>query len=278
MESQLPTAKECLTLLGHMASLTHLVSGAQLCMWSLQFHLRCQWSSSTQNKSIQISWIPNNLADLQWWTMESNLLTGRDLQDLVLDFLLYTDASTQGWGWSLLHYIAGGLCSEDEAALNINILELLIIRLGLLHFQHILQGMMMGVFVDNITVLAYVSPWGHSFFDTQRQGTANIVLSGGQSYCSKARSRRSFLRSGPLWRLWGMPLVDLFSTSQNFRLLHLSLRSQTQWPSQRMPFYSLGITWFYFLEIKSAAVLSKGSSVALFLPRLDEVAKLESDG
>ena len=37
MGSQRPTAKEWLTLLSHMASLVHLVPGAQLRMRSLQF-------------------------------------------------------------------------------------------------------------------------------------------------------------------------------------------------------------------------------------------------
>ena len=47
LNSPHPTAKEGITLLGHMAFLIHLVPGAQLQMQSLQFHLWSQWSSST---------------------------------------------------------------------------------------------------------------------------------------------------------------------------------------------------------------------------------------
>ncbi|MPC59712.1 hypothetical protein E2C01_053739 [Portunus trituberculatus] len=88
-------------------------------MQSLQFCLRSQWFISTQDNSIRINWTPDNLANLQWWAMESNLLTGKGLQDMTLDFMLYTDASTQSWGYSLLHNITGGLWSEDESAFRV---------------------------------------------------------------------------------------------------------------------------------------------------------------
>lgn len=66
LDSRHPTAKEWQTLLGHMASLFHLVPGAQLRMRSLQLRLRSQWSSSTHAEATRISWTPDNLADLQW--------------------------------------------------------------------------------------------------------------------------------------------------------------------------------------------------------------------
>ena len=86
---------------------------------------------------MQIAWTPDNLMDLQWWILESNLLAGRDLRDVSLDFLPYTDVSTHGWGCSLLH-TAGGLWSEEKSALCINLLELWAVRLALLQFQNFL--------------------------------------------------------------------------------------------------------------------------------------------
>ena len=94
LASQRPTAKVWLCLLGHMASLIHLVPGAQLRMRSLQFRLRSQWSRATQDNSVRVGWTPDNLPDLHWWMSESNLLAGKDLRDVSPDFLLYTDAST----------------------------------------------------------------------------------------------------------------------------------------------------------------------------------------
>ncbi|MPC22785.1 hypothetical protein E2C01_015811 [Portunus trituberculatus] len=139
-------------------------------MWSVQFRLRSEWSSSSQGNLIQINWTPDNLADLQWWTMESNLLTSRDLLALVPDFLLYTGPSTQGWGSSLLHYTAGRLWSEDEVALHISVVELRAVQLTLLHFQHIPQGKtifrlpaFVSLFPDPmaIAVDAFLFPWDY---------------------------------------------------------------------------------------------------------------------
>ena len=242
LASQRPTAKEWLTLLGHMASLIHLVPGAQLRMRSLQFRPRSQWSRATQDDSVRISWTPDNLPDLYWWTLESNLLTGEDLQDVSPDFLLYTDASTQGWGCSLLHHTAGGLWSEEESTLHINLLELRAVRLALVHFQHLLQGKTVGVFADNTTALAYLSHQGGTHSSTLNEEAQQTLrwaesrsisirtqfISGTRNVVADSLSRRHQILSSEwtlhpevcrnLWRLWGMPLVDLFATSQNFRL------------------------------------------------------------
>ena len=42
--------------------------------------------------------------DLQWWAQEPNLLVGQALREGSPDFLLYTDASREGWGCSLLQH------------------------------------------------------------------------------------------------------------------------------------------------------------------------------
>ena len=46
------------------------------------------------------------------------------------------DASTQGWGCSLLHHTMDGLWSEEESALHSNLLELQAVWLALFQFQH----------------------------------------------------------------------------------------------------------------------------------------------
>ena len=76
------------------------------------------------------------------------------------DFLLYTDASTHGWGCSLLHHIADGLWSQEKSALRINLVELRAVRLALLQFQHLLQSKIVRVLADNTTALAYLSHHG----------------------------------------------------------------------------------------------------------------------
>jgi len=175
MDSPHPTAKDWLTLLGHMASLIHLVPGARLRMRSLQLHLHSQWSSTVQEDNVRISWTPDILLDLQWWAQESNLLAGQDLREASPDFLLYTDASTEGWGGSLLHHTTGGLWSEEESASHINLLELRAIRLALLHFQHLLQGKTVGVFADNTTALAYIAHQGGTHSSTLNNEAQRIL-------------------------------------------------------------------------------------------------------
>ena len=78
-----------------------------------------------------ISWTPDNLVDLQWWMLQSNLLAGRDLRDVSPDFLLYTyNASTRDWGCSLLHHTASDLWFQEESALHFYLCE----QFGLLFF------------------------------------------------------------------------------------------------------------------------------------------------
>ena len=72
------------------------------------------------------------------------------------DFLLYTDASTHGWGCSLLHHIADGLWSQEKSALRINLVELRAVRLALLQFQYLLRGKTVGMFADSTSALAYL--------------------------------------------------------------------------------------------------------------------------
>ena len=73
--------------------------------------------------------------DIQWWMLQSNLFAGKDLRDVSLDFLLYTDTSTRVWGCSL-HHTMSDLWSEEESAFHFYLLELWAVQLTLLQFQH----------------------------------------------------------------------------------------------------------------------------------------------
>ena len=145
-------------------------------------------------------------------------------------------------GVALLPHPAGGLWSEAELALHITLLELRAVRLALLHFRRLWQGKSVGVFVVNTTALAYLSHQGgtHSSVlnaEAQRtlrwaeahsitirtqfvRGTRNVVADslswGSQVISTEWTLHHEVCRA--LWRLWGRPLVDLFATSQNFRL------------------------------------------------------------
>ena len=57
------------------------------------------------------------------------------------------------------HFILG-LWSPKERTLFINLRELRAIRLGLLHFRHLIVGLNIGVFSDNTTALSYICKQG----------------------------------------------------------------------------------------------------------------------
>lgn len=94
-------AKTWLSLLGHMASLIHLVPGAHLRMRALQHQLRQRWDRRHYDDATLIDWPASTRADLHWWGEERHLLRGQTLLPATPEFLLFTDASTTGWGMIL---------------------------------------------------------------------------------------------------------------------------------------------------------------------------------
>ncbi|MPC17309.1 hypothetical protein E2C01_010160 [Portunus trituberculatus] len=125
----------------------------------------------------------------------------------------------------------------------------------------VLQGKMVGVFMDNITALAYLSHHGgiHSLTlndEVQRmlrwaEDRAIVLrpqlISGSHNTVADSLSQESQVISmeWTLWQLWGMPLVDLFTTSQNFRLPAFVSLLPNPMAIATDAFLILGITWIY---------------------------------
>lgn len=112
LASSHPPASEWISLLGHMASLIHIISNSRRRMRSLQSQLHKIWDPQSQQDSICIPWNSDILEDLQWWLNDYNLNAGQSLQTAPPILLLFSDASTEGWGASLLHQSVSGLWSE----------------------------------------------------------------------------------------------------------------------------------------------------------------------
>ena len=72
----------------------------------------------------------------------------------------WSDASDVGWGAHLDRQVASGLWDSHQAALSINVRELLAVQLGLRQFQSSLQGCTVAVFCDNTTAVAYLCKEG----------------------------------------------------------------------------------------------------------------------
>ena len=91
-----PPASLWCRLLGHLSSLTLLVSGGMLRMRLLQLCLKDQWDFL--DDQFQISWSPLCREDLLWWARVAQLREGVSLSLPVPDVSFFSNASDVGWG------------------------------------------------------------------------------------------------------------------------------------------------------------------------------------
>ena len=116
-----PPAPDWMALLGHMSPLIYLIPGARWRIRSLQLQLTGCWDRQLLGDDFPIPWESSVLQDLQWWSEDQNLRVGQSLQIASPDLYLYTDASTLGWGASILQESVTGLGSTQESFLHINV-------------------------------------------------------------------------------------------------------------------------------------------------------------
>ena len=76
------------------------------------------------------------------------------------DLVIFSDASTTGWGAVCNKSIANGHWNSFEAKYHINFLELKAVFLALRHFAEDLRDKQILLRVDNITALAYINKMG----------------------------------------------------------------------------------------------------------------------
>ena len=87
------------SLLGVMSSLSTLIPGSRLRMWSLQHRLLV--SRPLESPTVSVSWDDSCWRDHRWWSDPFHLVVGVDLALLHPELMLFTDASDTGWGASL---------------------------------------------------------------------------------------------------------------------------------------------------------------------------------
>ena len=226
-------------LLGRLAFLCHLVPVGHLRMRSLQLKLREHWDFA--GEEVMVPWAPAIQCDLKCWYDAHHLLAGASLLVPQLDILFWSDASDQGWGAHMLSHFILGLWSPKERTLSINLRELRAIRLGLLHFRHLLVGLNIGVFSDNTTALSYICKGGGTVSSLLSQEAQLLLrwaesppvslvpqfVRGSGNVVADSLNRRNQV-VGLEWTLhqdvvnallWRWPAtVDLFATSLNHRL------------------------------------------------------------
>lgn len=96
------------------------------------------------------------ITDLQWWLCEMCSPRKRVLYKKPVEFNLYIDASSTGWGATCNDLHAAGLWNDRLKFQSSNYRELTAILLGLLSFKHLFIGKCIRIYTDNTTARAYL--------------------------------------------------------------------------------------------------------------------------
>ena len=161
-------------LLGHLSSLTLLVSGRMIRMRLLQLYLKDQWDFL--DDQFQVSWSPFCREDLLWWSRVAQLREGVTLSLPAPDISFFSNASDVGWGVLVGEHHASGLWSPHQKTLSINMRELLAVQFGLQALEHLLVGMSVALFCDNTTTVAYLRRSGGTFSSTLNATAREVLL------------------------------------------------------------------------------------------------------
>ena len=123
LKNPLTTPRMLMTVLGLMEATSKEVPLGCLHMRPIQQALALLWDwKSPLDTPIKIS--PQVQAHIRWWTIRDNVMEGVPLHPPQAMFVVYTDASMEGWGAHCTFHTAQGKWSAQERSLHINVLEL----------------------------------------------------------------------------------------------------------------------------------------------------------
>ncbi len=148
-------------LLGHMAAAAVTVPLGLLHMRPLQHWLygripRWAWKHGTYR--VQIT--PACRKTFRPWSDPSFLRTGVPLEQVSRHAVVFTDASTTGWGATYNGHAVSGVWTGPQLHWHINCLELLAVRLALSRLRGRLQRKDVLVRTDNTATVAYINRQG----------------------------------------------------------------------------------------------------------------------
>ena len=98
--------------------------------------------------------------DLLWWRDNVLSCSGKSLDDLKPDLIIYSDASLKGWGATMNGAAASGPWGLDESVRHINELELLAAFYALRSFASFASNVSIHLMLDNATAVAYINKCG----------------------------------------------------------------------------------------------------------------------
>ena len=230
---QSPPAVQWLQVLGHLVSLEKLVPYGRIRIRPIQWQLRLHWAQLREKSSKLIPTRPSVPSGHHMVDQRDNLRRGVPIGTMDVEYYLYTDSSTQGWGAHLQELTASGIWSQ----LHINVLELQAIWFGLKAFSQRVENAKVALMSDNTSAVAYLRNQG---------GTKSLAMSDlATDICMWAEKRGMTLipRHLPghlnvladhlsrIFRTWGRPFVDLFALRINTKLaMYISpIREETSW-------------------------------------------------
>ena len=100
--------------------------------------------------------------ELNWWISNLRLSNGRSVISQQVELLIQSDASKTGWGTFCQKTSIGGVWSQAEQALHINILELRAATFVILSFSRDKKDLAVHVQIDNRAALAYLVKMGET--------------------------------------------------------------------------------------------------------------------
>ena len=173
---------------------------------------------------------------LQQWKDLSFLISGMSIRPFQVDFTIFTDASTQGWGAHMGDSQISGTWTRWDR--HINFLELKAVFAALCHWGSVLWGHQVLISTDNTTVVSYLKKQGgtHSltllhlvvdlFMWLQAQdiaryipGCLNVIAGAYSDQISQYRQSLNSEIVNRIFQVWGTPMIDMFATIHNTCLL-----------------------------------------------------------
>ena len=136
---------------------------------------------------------------LRHWQDLCFLTSGIPIRTFQADFMIFTDASMQGWGAHMGDSQISGTWTRTDRKLHINCLELKAVVSALKHWAPMLQGHQVMIAMDNSTVVSYINKQGGAHSPTLLHLTVELLLwlEAQHNSPSKAYSRLSERDSRP---------------------------------------------------------------------------------
>ena len=237
------TARQCLSIVGLLASMEKQVPFGRCFLRPVQWCLASQWRILTDRLDQTVVLDERARGAMRWWLDPQNLFRGMPLSEYLPDRTFFTDASEIAWGAHMDQLQLSGMWNAQEQTLHINVLELRAVRHAFEQWGPLSPpGTKWLVFTDNSTVVAHVNKQGGTRSrELSLEAECLIRFALKRGLFIRARhlpGRRNVLADalsrpdkvvGTEWSLhpdvfrqicqvWGTPNIDLFATSRNHKL------------------------------------------------------------